>query len=385
MARSRKLVGITPRSGSYFVTVRVAGHLYTATFPAATPIDEMQDWRRAQQQRYSTPEPSAGSFTAGIAAYLALPTSRALPTFKQRAAHLELWAQALGRTRDWRAITTPEIDTVLGEWLETLAPGTVRKRRTALQSFFGRMLGKTSRLANPVKASDNPKPPKAEARAIDYLTIERVFAGWPAARDTKKGLPPRVNLSRIRARVMAYTGIPPGLLMKVRASDLQWTAARVRIVPRRKGGGVEARTLPLTPDGLAAFRDFHAADAYGAFAVESLNRGFKRACARAGLDRTTVHLYDLRHSFLTEVYRATRDLATVARLGLHSAGSPITERYARGAFQEVDAEAVAAVGAGLTRQRQLALKPVATPAQKLAGKVSTSRKPRLVTDLRRRA
>jgi integrase len=154
-------------------------------------------------------------------------------------------------------------------------------------------------------------------------------------------------------------------------------AGTVRIARRAKGAGVEARTLPLTDDARAAFADFHRAQAYGPFATESLNQTFKRGCARIGLDPTTVHLYDVRHSYLTEVYRVTHDLATVGRLGLHAPGSPVTARYALGANDEVDRAAVEAFTARLAEQRRGALKvaaPGATAAKKLPGKVARIRK-----------
>jgi hypothetical protein len=135
--------------------------------------------------------------------------------------------------------------------------------------------------------------------------------------------------------------------------------------------------LPLTDDARAAFTDFHRAQAYGAFATESLNRTFKRGCARVGLDPTTVHLYDVRHSYLTQVYRVTHDLATVGRLGLHAPGSPITARYALGANDEVDRAAVEAFTARLAEQRRGVLKvaaPVQRSAKQLPAKVARTRK-----------
>lgn len=371
---ARKPKGIRRRRAGWAVNVRVNGKLYHTTFPLATPLQEMKDWREDQIEKFGGERSVSGGFGTDIDTYLGRVS--AMPSYKQRKAHLELWAKALGRDRPRRSITAEEIDLVLQEWLETLAPATVRKRRTALQSFFVKMNGKKSRLVNPVKGSENPKEPKAEARAIDYLAIERAIAEMPDQRDTKKGKPRLVNQSKIRARVIAYSGIPPGLLKKVQAHDLQLTAGTVRISPRNKGGGVEARTLPLIPEALAAFKDFHAANCYGSFATESLNRSFKRGCKRAGLDPATVHLYDLRHSFLSQVYRVTRDLATVGRLGLHAEGSKSTARYAKGANQEVDQAATEAFTAALSRQRQLALKaaPVQEVAGKFAAKVRRSRK-----------
>lgn len=370
----RKLKGIRRRHNSWEVNVRVNGHLYTETFPLTTPVQEMKDWRDDQVEKFGGERTTAGSFGADINTYLGRVS--AMPSYKQRAAHLELWAKELGRDRPRRTITAEEIDIVLQGWLETLAPGTVRKRRTALQSFFAKMNGKKSRLVNPVKGSDNPKEPKPEARGLDYLVLERAIAAMPDQRATKKGLPSRVSLSKIRARVIAYTGIPPGLLKKVCATDLQLTAATVRIVPRSKGGGVEARTLPLIPEALEAFKAFHAANAYGPFATESLNRSFKRGCKNAGVDPATVRLYDLRHSFLSQLYRVTRDLATVGRLGLHCEGSPMTARYAKGANQAVDLAAATAIGTALAMQRELALKAAAVPkpAKQLAAKVGRRRK-----------
>jgi integrase len=353
----RKLIGIRRRRGGWRVEVRVRGTLYTKQFPHETAIQEMRAWREDQVDLYGGERTTAGSFGADIDTYLGRVS--AMPTYKQRKAHLALWAKELGRDRPRRTITATEIDGVLQDWLETLAPGTVRKRRTALQSFFAKMNGKKSTLVNPVKGSENPPTPKAEARSIDYFRIAAAIAAMPSQRDTKKGRPPRPSLSALRARVIAYTGIPPGILKQVVATDLQLTApGSVRVVPRHKGAGVEARTLPLTAEGLDAFKDFHAARAYGPFVTESLNRSFKRGCKRAGLDPRRVHLYDLRHSFLTALYQVTRDLATVGRLGLHAEGSKVTARYAKGADQAVDAAAAAALNQFLATSRQLSLKLV---------------------------
>jgi integrase len=352
MARKRK--GIRRRRGSWEVYVNVHRRRYSTTFPLLTSVQEMREWREDQIAKFGGAGLTAGSLGADIETYLS--RVAAMPTYKQRAAHLELWARELGRDRPRRTITAEEIDIVLQGWLETRAPGTVRKRRTALQSFFGKMNGKKSRDPNPVKASDNPKEPKPEARAIDYLLIAAAIDAMPTHRSAGPGTVGPLSLAPIRARVLAYTGIPPGILKQVRQTDLQLTAGTVRVVPRHKGAGVEARTVPLIGEGLAAFKAFHAAHAYGPFATESVNRAFKKGCQKVGLDPKAVHLYDLRHSFLTELYRVKQDLATVARFGLHAEGSRVTARYAKGANQTVDVEAAKALSQALATARQLSLK-----------------------------
>ncbi len=158
----RKLKGIRRRRQSWEVYVNVNRRRYTTTFPLLTPVQEMRDWRDDQVKTFGGAGATAGSFAADIDTYLARVT--AMPTYKQRAAHLELWARELGRDRPRQAITPEAIDIVLQGWLETLAPGTVRKRRTALQSFFVKMDGKKSRRVNPVKFADNPKVAATAAR-----------------------------------------------------------------------------------------------------------------------------------------------------------------------------------------------------------------------------
>ena len=354
---TRKLKGIRRRGQKWYAFVRVHGHLYTKTFDLTTPIGTMQDWRDQQGQRGQYAQPSH-AFSGAIAIY-ARDKIGALPTRKQRIAHLELWAQALGRDRATATITSDEIDRILQEWLmDGLANGTVRKRRTSLQSFFKRMNGK--RGYNPVLGTYLPPETKAEARSLDYAVIERMLAQMPDRHSAKRGTLGAPSLSKVRARVIAYTGIPPKMLQEVQPWDLNLPAGTVRLGRRQKGGGVEARTLELSAEALAAFKDFHAVKAYGRFATSSLNCTIKRAFKAVGVDPRTVSLYWLRHSFLTQLYRATRDEATVARLGMHAEGSPMTARYTRGAHQEVDAAAVAAFSQSLVEQRRGALKVVAS-------------------------
>jgi integrase len=178
----------------------------------------------------------------------------------------------------------------------------------------------------------------------------------PRYRSHKPHAPAVLSLAPIRAQVIADTGVPPGLLQRVQPHDLVLVGAAcsVRVSARKKGGGVGARTIPLTTAGAIAFRAFHAAGAYGRFATSSLNRAFKHGCRAAGIDPRSVRLYDLRHSFLTDLYRATHDLATVARFALHAAGSPITARYAQGANREVDQAAALRLDAEWAAQRQAA-------------------------------
>jgi len=395
---AHKLKGIRRKGKKWRVDVRVKGRLLTTTFDELD-VPKMRAWQEQQRGTASAAEPGEGSFAADVATYLSRIT--AMPTYKQKAAHLALWLDALGRDRPSNSITAASIDAVLQHWMTTpssplpgmkgrssgpdgLAPPTARKRRTALQSFFVALNGRQA--PNPVKGSRNPAETKVEARALDYLTIRRILAVMPDQVCVKKGAPPRLALGKLRATVMAHTGLPPGILKTVLPHDLSLIGTgTVRVRPRRKGKGIEARTLQLTPDGLAAFRAFHAANAYGRFDTQKLNLSFQRAVKRIGLDPRTITLYDLRHSFGTEMYRVRGDLATVARFLLHSEGSPITARYAKAANDAVDTAAAAAFGASLAATAQHAIKTVPghEAGKKLPKKLPEIDKPFVRKQLRR--
>jgi len=341
---ARKVTGIRRRRGGWRAIVRVRGHLYTKQFAFDTPIAEMKTWRQDQVDTFGGP--AAGTFGADITEYLTRVT--AMPSYDQRAAHLELWGGALGADRPRRTITPADIDRVLQGWLATLSPVTVRKRRTALQSLFVTLDGKFA--LNPVRASANPRVPPPEPRGLDYPTIARILAAMPAWQSVKPGAVQKPALGKLRVAVLAYTGIPPCALQALVAPDVDLTAGTVRLLARRKGRGAAARLVPLTQEGVAALRAFHNARAYGSFATEALNRSFKRAARRVGVD-PRVRLYDLRHSFGRELYRLRGDLATVARFLGHAPGSSVTARYAQGANAAVDVAAAAAFSASRAAER----------------------------------
>jgi hypothetical protein len=62
----------------------------------------MRAWREHQVDTFGGERSAAGSFGADIATYLG--RVAAIPTYRQRAAHLALWARELGRDRARRSI-----------------------------------------------------------------------------------------------------------------------------------------------------------------------------------------------------------------------------------------------------------------------------------------
>jgi integrase len=352
--RRQKGTGSVRRKGrGWQLAVRVPGRTSPITemrYQPPTPA-EVVAWAVRQLEVHGQAPAAAGSLAADVEDYQRRVT--AMPTYRQVVAHLDLWLDVLGRERSRRSITTGELDAIIQRWLVTppqrpgsrgpaatgLSASTIRKRVNTLRMLFVTLDGKDAR--NPVRAVRLPRMPKPQPRGRDYATIARILAAMPEKRQSAHNAP---ALGRVRAAVMAYSGLPPKLIMALTPTDLDFDARTIRVPERHKGGGVEARVLPMMPQAVAAFRTFHQLRAYGPFAVCRLNTGFKRAAKRIGLDPRTITLYDLRHSFGEQVYRATRDLATVGRLLMHVPGSRVTARYAMGANDEINRAAAAAFG-----------------------------------------
>lgn len=328
----RRLKNIRAWKGKLQAYTEIHGKTHARTFPLGTSTETMRAWVKKERETYGTGRAVAGSFAADIAEYLTRVT--ALTTYKQRADDLERWACALGHDRPRRTITAADIDRVMQDWLLAgSAPGTVKKRRMALLALWYKLDGKDK--PNPVRGSQTIHDRKPEVRAIDYERITKILdLMTPGAQ-------------QLRARIIAWTGLPPKILMQVTPTDLDFVKHTVRVKPRRKGKGVEARTLPLMPQAVEAFRAFDAANAYGPFNGVNTNHYFKRACRRLDPPLLGYSLYDLRHSFLTMLYRESKDLATVARCALH-ANINMSQRYAMGANTDVDRRAVDNLGKRLS-------------------------------------
>jgi integrase len=298
-------------------------------FPFDTPLKTMKAWQDETRValRKLHPTIGRGTFAADVTRYLAGRTS--MPTYKERAAHLALWAAEFG-TRNRHTIETVEIDTVLSRWLDDgrLAPSSVKNRRTALMALWTGLDGK--RALNPVREALMPSVPDPEPRAVSYATIRKILAALPDVGQGRKG-EDRADASKTKARlaVIAYTGLPHKLVKQLTPASINWRAKTVTVAKRRKGKGAVGRTLPLTADGLAALRQFADLDCWGPFSNSSMGKSWQRACKVAKV-QPAPRVYDLRHSFGTEMYRQTGDVKVTSELLVHAPGSIVVHRYTGG-------------------------------------------------------
>ena len=350
-----------------YVNVMIDGQArqITTTFPRDTPAAEIALWVAATKQRYRLADPDTpGSMAALCTAYLE--TVRSMPTFLQRAAHLQLWVQALGPQRPATSITALELNRVMDGWARTptnqpdpdqpgrrgrpsapagLNNATIKKRRASLRAMFNAVNGKSG--WNPVRDSKCPTvPARADARGIPLEDAQRILDAMPDQVWIGPGIS-RPALNKIRATIMLWTGFPPKVIGSICRQDLALDAVVPTVrVERKKGEGIEERVVPLTPQAVAAFRALLMAEGLGPFWAGPLNVSVKRAAHQAGIDVPgTFRAYDLRHSFGSALYADTKDTAVVGRALLHAENSTMARRYTQAAHAEVDAAAIAALGA----------------------------------------
>ena len=209
-------------------------------------------------------------------------------------------------------------------WLtDGLTASTVKHRRTALLHLWHRLDGKDA--ATPVRRSLVPAEPEPEPRGLPYSLVQDLLDAIPEQGQGVKGrMRDCASKTKARLTLMAYTGLPPRTIMRLRPRDVRWDAGAVFIQGRRKGKGTKGQTIPLTSAGLEALRRFDEVDCWGSFSTSSAWKSFQGTCARP--DLTGLRPYDLRHSFGTAVYAATGDLRATQQL-LGHASRATTDRY----------------------------------------------------------
>lgn len=236
------------------------------------------------------------------------------------------WVKAFG-DRPRNEITDVDAQTAFAQIKK--ADSTRRHLRRALIRFYETLNGVSG--YNPARALAAPPKPKAEARALPYAWIERIFAALQPSR------------ARARLKLIAYVGLPQHLIAQLQPSDLRLSTRELIVHPRRKGAGVEGRALPLSDAGIKALEEFQQLNAFGTFQLHQLVTTFRLGAKRAQITLPeNARPYDLRHSFLTELYRQTGDLYAVSELGMHATLEQ-TARYAKGAISERATKAIAAV------------------------------------------
>lgn len=307
------------------IVVRVGDDYREPRYPLGTDLKFLKDERDALrvEMRKGRGTVRRGSTLADdVPVYLK--ARAAMPTIRERELQLSRWVALFG-TRRTLTLQSHEIQTQRDAWLnEGKSPAWVNHQLRALSNLF-RVLYPDE--PNPVRRVAEPAEPAPAPRAIPAAVVAAIFKAMP---DT---------MTKARLQVLAATGLEQSMLARITPADVDLKAATVRVPRRRKGRGVEARVLPLSVAGVAAFKKLGSFGAFGAFSTSSVYKSFHVACrhveeahAKAhpkqpALDLSDLRPKDLRHTFGTAVSLATAgNVATIQHMLVQTTPA-MAERY----------------------------------------------------------
>lgn len=354
--------GIRRHGAGYQTRVGVGPERSSAQWALNTPLEEMTAWlvderhRLEVQARNNTTPIEPGTFAADAKKYLK--TITAMKDHARRATDIQEWVDLFG-TRRRQSITSQEIWAVRDRWLTVgpkwvyrrktedtpahweavatpLAGSTVNHRLRALSNLY-RILDASANppRRNPVRAV--PEAPEAPAvpRMILPEKIDALLAILPdRGRPVRGQRRPIVSTSKIRIRIITWTGLDPEDLMALDRTDVDLDGATMQPAGRHKGAGTAPVRLPLLPQAVDAFRDYDAAQLWKKrFSTSSLLKTFKRAAKGVGLP-PGVRVKDLRHSFGSRIYLSSGNLRVVSELLQHR-DERTSRRYALAAVNPV--------------------------------------------------
>jgi integrase len=355
------------------VYVRRDGRLRPVRFKGDATLEQLQQFvdsykketaRLKKQQRAAAAE-RAGTFAADAARYLKLKVVKAMESYADRTREITRWVDVFGG-RPRGTITESDINEQLQAWYDA-GSRSVNKYRAALMSLYTQLDGRAA--ANVVKNTRVFDESEQIARGVDYALLDRILAEIPEDRSRpvkgEKGSTKRGSLSRVRIEVMLETGMAPVQVGRLLPSNIN-LRERWYTSPRRKKGKRDKSPRPLvrkpmTKRAHAAFKRFIALKAWGPFDRRSLRHTWIRAQRRAEQaiqkERRNpryrlphIRLYDIRHSFGTRLFRATKDLRLVGEMLDHTS-ERTTRRYALGAVADVLADGMRQFEAATTRRR----------------------------------
>jgi integrase len=365
--------GLWADDGGLAATVKVGSgpqreQRFTPTDDRDADIRRMQRWQLHTRAELLGDQPSKAardSLTASIPRLLAtMPAGSTTRHDYEKL--LATWTATPLGAMPRHMIRRVHVLTQLSAWeSDEYSSTTLNHRVRALRKLYDVLDADDEYAINPCAKIAKYTEPEPAERGTTYDIIEGILAwipdiGFAATRGAPR---PAFNKSKLRLRVMAWTGLPPAQIRKIQPQHIRWTEKELDVTPRRKGKGVKARRLPLLEEAVTALRGFDAAGAYGAFSNAAPWMAWQRAkkryledartrltpAAYAELERVVTPLrpYDLRHSFAAMVYETTENQYAVKDLLLHGS-LQTSERYIRRAVIKVSQSAIAAVQATRT-------------------------------------
>lgn len=328
-------------------------------FKKGTDLKVMKAWQRRRLAELATapaqkPASQRHTLRADVPRFLA--TIPEGPQRKGFDAVLAAWLATPLATMHRSDITALDVRTQLAKWGSKggrsktgFAASTLNHRLSALRTLYRTLDGADA--PNPCDGIAKFKEPEDENRGVTFDLAELILSYIKDRGGVHT--PVRETKARIRLQVMLFTGLPPAQVMRIHRSHIDFDHGTLLTTPRRKGKGAPARRLPLLPRAVEVLRAFDRANCYGPFSTSPVRRAWeeaKRKVLETITEATSRELiaglrpYDLRHTFLSEVYRHSGDHRAARELGLHS-DERTTNRYTGAAVSERAQKAVQALQA----------------------------------------
>ncbi len=205
---------------------------------------------------------------------------------------------------------------------------TIRRHIATLSSMFSRAMGWGWIKENPVRTIDKRAIPEARPR-VRYLSRKEYRA---LLQQTAPHIQPIIEIA-------ALTGMRTEEILSLTWLQIDLDRREVTLIRTKTN---TPRVVPLSSDAVATFvttprhitSKWVFCDQLTGDRYRSIKRGFKAACARAGIEDFRFH--DLRHTFASWAVQSGMDLYRLSRI-LGHATTQMTQRYAHLATADLHA------------------------------------------------
>lgn len=300
--RHRIAEGIYKDAWGLAATVKVGRVQRERRFQSDTDIETIKSWRiqtRAQLDaaRHIAKRETAGTLAEAAQTYLL--RKKGQVAYKADRSHLRAWLPTFG-PRQRSSLTRDDVQRQIETWkAANVAARTIRHRCRVLRDLYRTIDGQES--STPIDYLKLPTIPTPHPVAISAKTIRDV-----AKRLRSAGL----MHEYARFVVRATTGQRPAQIMRATPADVDFKR-RIWFVKPAKGG--DPVPLPLNDEMVAAWKQFAAAKAWGAFDTTVAARVLREH----GWPHD-VRPYALRHTFAIDLLLSGADLGDVQGLLGHA-------------------------------------------------------------------
>jgi len=247
------------------------------------------------------------------------------------------WVRDEGLPADARELDIVALRGFLSTLFRSNQASTMKKKVSAVRSFFKFLLKRQIIEGNPASALRTPKVPKGLPR---FLTVDQAFRVMEAPPKEDARAKPLKARDRALLETLYGTGVRVGELASMNVGDCDFSEASVRVL----GKGGKERVVPLGQSALKALQDYlperlgmRSEAKEGDGDALWLARGGGRLSIRQvqnivrrhgtlGAGRGDLHPHAMRHTCATHLLDAGADLRSIQELLGHSSLST-TQRY----------------------------------------------------------